>query len=138
MRSVEIRIIQDDKNVRLGVGSVIESINGISTSIFNFCTLELPYKNNQRRISSIQRGRYQVKKRYSAKYGYHFELLNVPDRDKILIHVANFVRELLGCIAVGKAHKHIDNDGILDLTESAKTLKKLNELMPNQFELMIK
>lgn len=138
MRGIEIRIIQDDKNVRLGVGSVIDDNNGISTSIFNFCTLELPYKGNTKRISSIPKGKYQVKKRYNAKYGYHFELLNVPERDKILIHVANFVRELLGCIAVGKAHKHIDSDGIMDLTESTKTLKKLNELMPNQFELMIK
>ncbi|MBK8146544.1 MAG: hypothetical protein IPK62_16950 [Bacteroidetes bacterium] len=131
---IEIRIIESTEKERLGVGSVIDEMGN---AVFTFCTLELPYKNNQRQISSIDLGKYRVRKRFSEKYGNHFELISVKNRDKILIHVANFVRELKGCIAVGSAHKDIDNDGTKDLINSRKTLNKLNAIMPYEFELII-
>lgn len=131
---IEIRIIESTEKERLGVGSVIDERGNV---VFTFCTLELPYKNNQRQISSIDLGKYRVRKRFSEKYGNHFELISVKNRDKILIHVANFVRELKGCIAVGSAHKDIDNDGTKDLINSRKTLNKLNSIMPYEFELII-
>lgn len=131
---IEIRIIESTEKERLGVGSVIDERGNV---VFTFCTLELPYRNNQRQISSIDLGKYRVRKRFSEKYGNHFELISVKNRDKILIHVANFVRELKGCIAVGSAHKDIDNDGTKDLINSRKTLNKLNAIMPYEFELII-
>ena len=131
---IEIRIIESTEKERLGVGSVIDERGNV---VFTFCTLELPYRNNQRQISSIDLGKYRVRKRFSEKYGNHFELISVKNRDKILIHVANFVRELKGCIAVGSAHKDIDNDGTKDLINSRKTLNKLNSIMPYEFELII-
>ena len=131
---IEIRIIESTEKERLGVGSVIDEMGN---AVFTFCTLELPYKNNQRQISSIDLGKYRVRKRFSEKYGNHFELISVKNRDKILIHVANFVRELKGCIAVGSAHKDIDNDGTKDLINSRKTLNTLNAIMPYEFELII-
>lgn len=131
---IEIRIIESTEKERLGVGSVIDEMGN---AVFTFCTLELPYKNNQRQISSIDLGKYRVRKRFSEKYGNHFELISVKNRDKILIHIANFVRELKGCIAVGSAHKDIDNDGTKDLKNSGKTLNKLNSIMPYEFELII-
>ena len=131
---IEIRIIESTEKERLGVGSVIDERGNV---VFTFCTLELPYRNNQRQISSIDLGKYIVRKRFSEKYGNHFELISVKNRDKILIHVANFVRELKGCIAVGSAHKDIDNDGAKDLINSKKTLNKLNAIMPYEFELII-
>ncbi len=131
---IEIRIIESTEKERLGVGSVIDERGNV---VFTFCTLELPYKNNQRQISSIDLGKYRVRKRFSEKYGNHFELICVKNRDKILIHIANFVRELKGCIAVGSAHKDIDNDGTKDLKNSGKTLNKLNAIMPYEFELII-
>jgi hypothetical protein len=131
---IEIRIIESTEKERLGVGSVINERGNV---VFTFCTLELPYRNNQRQISSIDLGKYIVRKRFSEKYGNHFELISVKNRDKILIHVANFVRELKGCVAVGSAHKDIDNDGTKDLINSRKTLNKLNAIMPYEFELII-
>lgn len=131
---IEIRIIESTEKERLGVGSVIDERGNVK---FTFCTLELPYRNNQRQISSIDLGKYRVRKRFSEKYGNHFELISVKKRDKILIHIANFVRELKGCIAVGSAHKDIDNDGTKDLINSRKTLNKLNAIMPYEFELII-
>jgi len=63
-------------------------------------TIELPWKMNERKVSCIPEGKYQVRKRYSAKRGWHLEVLNVPNRDLILFHPANnALQELQGCIA---------------------------------------
>lgn len=100
-------------------------------------TLELPNKDNQRRISCIPEGKYEVIKRYSAKYGDHFHILDVPDRDYILIHNANYVRQLKGCVAVGLTHTDIDGDGLRDVTSSKITLKDLNKKLPSKFKLEV-
>ncbi len=63
-------------------------------------TIELPWKNNQRRVSCIPEGKYKIRKRFSKKFGWHLELMNVKNRDLILIHPANdALKELNGCIA---------------------------------------
>ncbi len=62
--------------------------------------IELPWKNNQARVSCIPEGRYELVKRWSLKFGWHLLLLKVPQRELILIHPANdAMRELKGCIA---------------------------------------
>ena len=62
-------------------------------------TIELPWLNNQRRISCIPEGRYQLQKRYSPKFKWHIEVLEVKGRSGILIHPANdALKELKGCI----------------------------------------
>ncbi len=51
-------------------------------------------------MSCVPEGRYVLVKRYSDHFQWHFELLDVPDRDLILIHPANdAMLELKGCIA---------------------------------------
>ena len=100
-------------------------------------TLELPDKKNQKRISCIPEGEYTVIKRKSKKYGDHFMILKVTDRSYILVHAANFVRQLKGCIAVGYAHTDIDGDGLRDVTHSKKALKALNMALPKEFKLTI-
>lgn len=63
-------------------------------------TIELPWKNNKRLISCIPSGRYRLVKREHPKHGSQLLLSNVPNREGILIHPANFaLRELQGCIA---------------------------------------
>ena len=63
-------------------------------------TIELPWKRNERGISCIPEGNYFIRKRYSAKYKWHLELVDVPNRTYILIHPANNAqKELRGCIA---------------------------------------
>ena len=63
-------------------------------------TIELPWLNNQRRISCIPEGRYLLQKRYSPKFNWHIEVLHVKGRSGILIHPANdALKELKGCIA---------------------------------------
>ena len=63
-------------------------------------TIELPWKNNETKVSFIPEGKYFIKKRYSKKYQWHLEILNVKNRSFILFHPANnALRELKGCIA---------------------------------------
>jgi hypothetical protein len=63
-------------------------------------TIELPWKQNERRVSCIPEGIYPLRKRYSRKFGWHIEVVNVKNRSLILIHPANnALLELNGCIA---------------------------------------
>lgn len=63
-------------------------------------TIELPWKNNQARVSCIPEGRYELVKRWSRKFHRHVQVLDVPERKNILIHPANeALHELKGCIA---------------------------------------
>src|SRR5580704_8552546 len=63
-------------------------------------TIELPWKDNQARVSCIPEGRYELVKRWSLKFGRHLQIMDVPGRELILIHPANeALRELKGCIA---------------------------------------
>ena len=105
--------------------------------IYDCKTIELEVDCNATRDDAIPNGTYRVIKRWSKKYKEHFHILNVPDRKYILIHNANYSRQLLGCIAVGQKHLDIDGDGLTDVTSSKATLKELLELLPEQFILKI-
>ncbi|MGV9003282.1 DUF5675 family protein [Flavobacterium sp.] len=63
-------------------------------------TIELPWKNNEKKVSCIPKGKYFIKKRYSAKFKWHMEVVGVQNRSLILFHPANnALIELNGCIA---------------------------------------
>ena len=63
-------------------------------------TIELPWKNNETRVSCIPEGKYFIKKRYSQKFQWHLVIENVQNRSLILFHPANnALQELNGCIA---------------------------------------
>jgi hypothetical protein len=63
-------------------------------------TIELPWKENRKRISCIPEGKYLLQKRYSSKFKWHIEIMNVSNRTSILFHPANnAIKELNGCIA---------------------------------------
>lgn len=63
-------------------------------------TIELPWKNNEKRVSCIPEGRYFIRKRYSDKFKWHLEVMVVSNRSFILFHPANnALKELNGCIA---------------------------------------
>ena len=105
--------------------------------VFDCATLELEVDKNAKRDDAIPPGIYTVVKRWSSKYKDHFHILDVPNRDYILVHNANYSRQLLGCVAVGEKHRDIDGDGLTDVTNSVRTLKKLVAMMPNKFKLKI-
>jgi len=67
-------------------------------------TLELPWKDNEKRVSCIPKGVYEVKKRHTeeSKYKYeHLHILDVENRELILMHVGNYPKNSKGCILLG-------------------------------------
>ena len=76
-------------------------------------TLELEWRNNQRRKSCIPKGTYEIAyrdfggyyNRYNERFDNHkkgvLELQNVKDRSAILIHIGNRPSHTAGCILVG-------------------------------------
>lgn len=101
-------------------------------------TLELPWKNNTTQISCIPDGEYEVEKTYSPSFKKQLWLIkNVPNRSGIRIHSANFVSELLGCIAPGLSRHDLNKDGIIDMKDSRKAMSLLEEELPDKFKLKI-
>lgn len=105
---------------------------------FNFVTLELPYMQNMVNISSIHPGIYKARKYNSPSFNCEVILLeDVPNRSWIEFHPGNYTYQIKGCILPGDGFKFIDSDDIIDVTNSSKTLNKLLELLPEQFEISI-
>ena len=105
--------------------------------VFDYVSLELEDRKNKKNISRIPEGSYWVATRQSPKYGWHFHVLGVPDRDYILIHSGNRYTHTEGCILTGSSFKHLDDDGILDVIWSRHTLDKLLKVCPQGFRLRI-
>lgn len=136
---VLIKRFDYDTEQTLGDFFVFNERNGIE---YTCKTLELEWKNNERRVSCIPEGGYLVRKRWSKKYGSHFIVLqkdgnHVEGRSYILIHHGNFNRDILGCILVGENHIDIDGDGFRDVTSSKKVMQELNEILDDEFEMII-
>lgn len=87
-------------------------------------TIELPWKENKKRVSCIPEGKYLLRKRYAPKFGWHLEVVGVKNRTFILFHPANnALLELNGCIA---PVTHISGPGLGLLSRQAfSRLKKL-------------
>ncbi len=104
-----------------------EGTNGVlSLNGKEICkTIELPWRNNKARVSCIPEGKYKIRKRYSAKFKWHLELINVKNRKYILLHPANnALKELNGCIA---PVSQITGEGRGN--ESRKAFEKLKNLI---------
>ncbi len=109
-------------------------------------TLELPWRDNERNISCIPEGHYDVIPRFSEKYGNHLHVTDVITRSLILIHWGNYAGsvnprtghpDIRGCILVGKNHTDIDGDGVRDITSSKKTFNALMDVAPLGFVLEV-
>lgn len=94
-------------------------------------TIELPWRNNLRRLSCIPVGTYKLEKRTYTRHGEQIGIPAVLGREAILIHAANDAqKELLGCIApVTK----LTTEGCG--TESRKALEKLKALVYSLWDM---
>lgn len=102
-RGVNLLIIRETFTDKSTIGKLF--VNGEY-----FCyTLELPYRDNQRRISCIPSGEYKVRLRLareSATRDYlHLLVQDVPDRTYILFHRGNRPSHTKGCILVGQTYE---------------------------------
>lgn len=108
------------------LGSLV--VNDYRMRSFGFAVLELPYRNNQVNISCIPVGKYGCRLRTSQKYGKHLEVLEVPNRSDILIHVGNFPKDTKGCLLIGDRFTDLDGDGLKEVANSRRALKELVSL----------
>ena len=64
-------------------------------------TLEREWKNNEKNISCIPRGKYICRRVKSPKFGETFEVCDVLGRSHILFHSGNIEDDTHGCVVTG-------------------------------------
>ena len=90
-------------------------------------TLEPPWKDNQDDVSCIPPGTYAVEPFDSPDHPDTFQIMGVPDRDDILIHIGNVWGDTNGCILAGTGYGRVlGDDGI---TGSEKAICKLRDII---------
>lgn len=95
---LKIRIKRTEQHSRSIIGELY--VNGT----FICYTLELPWKKNEENVSCIPSGTYDAYLRYNSEKAsreWVTELLNVPKRTAIQIHIGNYPRDIDGCTLVG-------------------------------------
>lgn len=119
--------IFSNENVTLSNGVIVNN----KKDLFKFKGIELPWRNNERGISCIPPGIYDgiATTRWSNKK-YALLINDVPDRSEIMVHTANYVHQLLGCLAPGKTFADIDRDGVIDVTSSQNTMDEIQKIIP--------
>ena len=114
-------------------------------TVFSCRTIELPDRNNETRRSRIPNGRY-VAEVVTSSPAFDYPHVWIHDegrvyaagRGGIKVHVANFARQLEGCVGVGREFVDLDEDGLVDVTDSEATLKELVDVMPKKTELHVR
>jgi len=67
-----------------------------------YYSIECPWLDNAVNVSCIPAGHYSVIRTNSPKFGPDmWEITGVPGRSHILIHIANYSRNVQGCIGLG-------------------------------------
>ena len=89
-----------------------------------FYTVERPWLDNKPNVSSIPVGTYEMGWSESPRFGETWHIKDVPDRTYILIHVANFARDVEGCIGLGMG---LMGDTVA-VSESKKAVTRFEEL----------
>lgn len=133
MRAYLNRVNESDKQT-LGYLTLYDGLE----KVFECVTLELPWVANMQNVSCIPKGVYKVVPRCSPKYKNHFILEDVPNRKYILIHTGNYNTHTKGCILVGDRFAQINDDSLLDIAASRRTLDELLDTTKGHgFELTI-
>jgi hypothetical protein len=99
-------------------------------------TCEDPWRDNKFQVSCIPVGTYKVVKRTSLKYKTHWHVLDVPDRDLILIHGGNTINDTMGCILVGRSFSKLGN--LPSVVQSQDALDMLRLMLPDEFTLTVR
>ncbi len=107
----------------------VETLGDLTYGNFHCKTLEPSWRLNQKNISCIPKGTYEVKKVYSLKFGLVYEVQNVPNRTGIYFHGGNFFFNTKGCILLGKGYGNLNNDKETDITDTKATRKTFEILL---------
>lgn len=89
--------------------------------------LELPWMDNQRSISCVPSGQYLCKYEHSPAFSMNLvEMKGVPKRSECKFHVANYLRQLKGCVGVGMGIG-VDSNGEFRTFDSKGALSLFHE-----------
>ncbi|NMP33396.1 hypothetical protein HII17_17755 [Thalassotalea sp. M1531] len=104
---------------------------------FECFTVERPWLDNKPRESCIPEGEYAMKLGRYNRGGYPaYEILNVPNRTLIKVHVGNTIDDVVGCVALGKALGYLERKWAV--TSSKKAFKEFMQTMAGEKECKIK
>lgn len=132
------------------------TLGDLSADGVTFATIERPWVPNpvgpggKRRESCVPPGVYQVRPHHSLNFPLTYALVNpklgvyyqpgdVPKgqewgRTAILMHIGNFVRNVIGCIAVGKEHGQLAGEPAV--LRSVLAMRELNELLARRTHVL--
>ncbi len=97
---------------------------------FQCFTVERPWLDNKPRESCIPEGVYPLVLGTYNRGGYPaYEVMNVPNRSLIKIHIGNTIDDVVGCIAPGKALGFLERKWAV--TSSSKAFKEFMQAMNN-------
>ena len=116
---------------------VLVALDATSNVIMTCSVLELPWMDNQRKISCIPEGTYKVQSEINVKFGKCYRILNVPGRDGILQHPGNYTKQILGCQLPGVKFTNLDSDAIPDIEQSRVTLDRMIAKLGDNYVLSI-
>jgi hypothetical protein len=88
-------------------------------------TVERPWLDNAPNVSCIPTGYYEMEKVNSPRFGPDtWEIMDVPGRTHILIHAANWSKQLEGCIALGRG-LFANLDGVTNSRNAVRDLERI-------------
>lgn len=108
-------------------------------------TLELPWRDNAPKMSSVAPGTYDCKMRGTTSFGESYEVMNVPGRSGVLIHAGNSAgsadkgmkADSQGCILLGMGRAMKGTQKVI--TASKPAMNMFHEKMGKQpFKLTIR
>jgi hypothetical protein len=98
--------------------------------LFDGMSIELAYRDNMRNMSCVPSGDYPLVLEHSNRFDeLLWEIKGVPERSECKFHVANYYRQINGCIGLGREHADVDGDGFPDVTHSRDTMALFHAAM---------
>ena len=108
-------------------------------------TLELAWRDNEKRVSCIPDGEYKCRVRLARESGsrdyVHLLVQDVPDRSYILFHRGNYPSDSRGCILTGTHRAQVSDkilqsklahDYLMDYILGNHLSKKINLIIKNR------
>lgn len=124
---VFLQRLWEDRNQSTGILYVTDDKG---QPIFACLCIERGDRNNQRNVSNVPPGTYDLVLENSPRFGRDlWELKGVPNRAECKIHPSNYWDQLNGCIAPGIELKDLDKDGYYDVTQSKNTTNAFHRVL---------
>lgn len=125
MLNMFINRLHDTGKEMLGIMHIYRGLE----EVMKCKTLEPSWKDNEKGLSCIPSGMYNVEIRESPKFGWTPIIKGITNRDLILIHKGNYAKDTKGCVLVGSDFGDINKDGEMDLIGSKIVFDQILQLL---------